>query len=144
MAKILCVCISKERKTSSQNIHECEATLQGLVGDVHYGMGGRRQVTLLPYEIVKPYFDEAGESVRYGRFGENLLVEGLDWNAIVEGSRFRCGDVLLGAVKIGAGGPASDAYKGEKVCSPMEPWFVFCQIIEAGKLREGEEIKQVR
>lgn len=33
MAKILCVCISKERKTSSQNIHECEATLQGLVGD---------------------------------------------------------------------------------------------------------------
>ena len=37
MAKILCVCISKERKTSSQNIHECEADLQGLVGDVHYG-----------------------------------------------------------------------------------------------------------
>ena len=34
MAKILCVCISKERKTSSQNIHECEADLQGLVGDV--------------------------------------------------------------------------------------------------------------
>ena len=31
MAKILCVCISKERKTSSQNIHECEADLQGLV-----------------------------------------------------------------------------------------------------------------
>ncbi len=42
MAKILCVCISKERKTCSQNIHECEADLQGLVGDVHYGMGGRR------------------------------------------------------------------------------------------------------
>ena len=62
----------------------------------------------------------------------------------MEGSRFRCGDVLLEAVKIGAGGLASDAYKGEKVCSPMEPWFVFCQIIEAGKLREGEEIKQVR
>ena len=50
MAKILCVCISKERKTCSQNIHECEADLQGLVGDVHYGMGGRKQVSLLPYE----------------------------------------------------------------------------------------------
>ena len=55
MAKILCVCISKERKTSSQNIHECEADLQGLVGDVHYGMGGRKQVSLLPYEKVKEY-----------------------------------------------------------------------------------------
>ena len=25
MARILCVCVSKERKTSSRNIHECEA-----------------------------------------------------------------------------------------------------------------------
>ena len=56
MAKILCVCISKERKTCSQNIHECEADLQGLVGDVHYGMGRRNQVSLLPYEKVKEYF----------------------------------------------------------------------------------------
>ena len=114
MAKILCVCISKERKTCSQNIHECEADLQGLVGDVHYGMGGRKQVSLLPYEKVKEYFEQSEEDFRYGRFGENLLVEGIDWNSIAEGDRFRCGDVLLEAVRIGAGGPASDAYKGEK------------------------------
>ena len=75
MAKILCVCISKERKTCSQNIHECEADLQGLVGDVHYGMGGRKQVSLLPYEKVKEYFEQSEEEFRYGRFGENLLVE---------------------------------------------------------------------
>ena len=136
MAKILCVCISKERKTCSQNIHECEADLQGLVGDVHYGMGGRKQVSLLPYEKVKEYFEQSEEEFRYGRFGENLLVEGIDWNSIAEGNRFRCGEVLLEAVRIGAGGPASDAYKGEKVCTPMEPWFVFCQILEAGRLRE--------
>ena len=144
MAKILCVCISKERKTCSQNIHECEADLQGLVGDVHYGMGGRKQVSLLPYEKVKEYFEQSEEEFRCGRFGENLLVEGIDWNSIAEGNRFRCGDVLLEAVRIGAGGPASDAYKGEKVCTPMEPWFVFCQILEAGRLREGEIILQQR
>ena len=89
MAKILCVCISKERKTCSQNIHECEADLQGLVGDVHYGMGGRKQVSLLPYEKVKEYFEQSEEEFRYGRFGENLLVEGIDWNSIAEGNRFR-------------------------------------------------------
>ena len=33
---------------------------------------------------------------------------------------------------------------GEKVCTPMEPWFVFCQILEAGRLREGEIILQQR
>ena len=88
MAKILCVCISKERKTCSQNIHECEADLQGLVGDVHYGMGGRKQVSLLPYEKVKEYFEQSEEEFRYGRFGENLLVEGIDWNSIAEGTDF--------------------------------------------------------
>ena len=87
MAKILCVCISKERKTCSQNIHECEADLQGLVGDVHYGMGGRKQVSLLPYEKVKEYFEQSEEDFRYGRFGENLLVEGIDWNSIAEGGQ---------------------------------------------------------
>ena len=142
MAKILCVCISKERKTSSQNIHECEADLQGLVGDVHYGMGGRNQVSLLPYEKVKEYFDKSDETFRYGRFGENLLVEGINWETIKEGNRFHCKDVLLEVVRIGAGGPASDAYKGEKVCSPMEPWFVFCQILKEGILEEGAEIKR--
>ena len=91
MAKILCVCISKERKTCSQNIHECEADLQGLVGDVHYGMGGRKQVSLLPYEKVKEYFEQSEEEFRYGRFGENLLVEGIDWNSIAEQiSLWRC------------------------------------------------------
>ena len=89
MAKILCVCISKERKTCSQNIHECEADLQGLVGDVHYGMGGRKQVSLLPYEKVKEYFEQSEEEFRCGRFGENLLVEGINWNSIAEGNRFR-------------------------------------------------------
>ena len=88
MAKILCVCISKERKTCSQNIHECEADLQGLVGDVHYGMGGRKQVSLLPYEKVKEYFEQSEEEFRYGRFGENLLVEGIDWNSIAGGTDF--------------------------------------------------------
>ena len=101
MAKILCVCISKERKTCSQNIHECEADLQGLVGDVHYGMGGRKQVSLLPYEKVKEYFEQSEEEFRYGRFGENLLVEGINWISIAEGNRFRCGDVVLELTQIG-------------------------------------------
>ena len=71
-------------------------------------------------------------------------MEGIDWGGIAMGNRFRCGDVLLEVVRIGAGGPASDAYKGEKVCVPMEPWFVFCQIIETGRLKEGETIFEER
>lgn len=143
MGKIKCVCISSERKTSAQNVHQCEATVSGLVGDIHYGFG-IKQVSLLPYDKIKEYFDETKMAVSYGRFGENLVAEGIDWQTIRQGSRFCCGGVLLEAVKIGAGGPASDAYKGEKVCSPMEPYFVFCKVLQGGCLTEESEIRMCK
>ncbi len=88
MAKILCVCISKERKTCSQNIHECEADLQGLVGDVHYGMGGRKQVSLLPYEKVKEYFEQSEEEFRYGVLEKISLWKGLTGTVLRRGTDF--------------------------------------------------------
>ncbi|MDO5424590.1 MAG: MOSC domain-containing protein [Eubacteriales bacterium] len=135
------VCISKARKTSAERVGRCMAEEKGLVGDIHYGFGDK-QVSLLPYDRVKGYFEEAGEAVRFGRFGENLVAEGIDWDEIRVGSRFVCGEALLEVVKIGAGGPASEAYKGEKVCTPMEPYFVFCKVIKGGELREGSPIQK--
>lgn len=136
MATIKCVCISAERKTSAASAGQCRATLRGLVGDVHYGKG-TRQVSMLPWERVSEYFSEKGEPVCYGRFGENLVVDGLDWESLREGDLLCSGEVLLEVVRLGAGGPKSDAYQGEKVCAPMEKWFVFCRILREGLLQEN-------
>lgn len=84
--KVLCVCISAQSKSSKQNIHECKATLQGLVGEVHYGKG-RKHVSMLPYEKVKEFFDGTGQPILYGRFGENLLVEKICWWKVLTGMR---------------------------------------------------------
>lgn len=142
MALVKCVCISTRRKSSAENVRGCMATTRGLAGDIHYGMG-RRQVSLLPAERVNAYFAERGEEVLYGRFGENLVVEGLDWEKICEGDRLRTDQVLLEVVRIGAGGPASEAYQGEKVCAPMEAFFVFCRVLEEGTLKEGASIWKI-
>ena len=139
MGILKCVCIRRERKTSAQNVHRCSVTLDGLVGDIHYGFE-KKQVSILPYDKIKAYFDAAGTGICYGRFGENLVAEGIDWEKICPGDSLRCGDIVLGVVKIGAGGPASDAYKGEKVCSPMEPDFVFCKVLQEGTLQENDKI----
>lgn len=139
MGILKCVCISSERKTSARSVGHCSVTLDGLVGDVHYGYE-KKQVSLLPYDRIKSYFDETGAEICYGRFGENLVVEGIDWDGICPGDCFGCRDAVLEVVKIGAGGPASDAYKGEKVCSPMEPYFVFCKVRKGGELQELDEI----
>ncbi|MFR2645043.1 MAG: MOSC domain-containing protein [Blautia coccoides] len=117
--------------------------LQGLVGDVHYGMGGRKQVSLLPYEKVKEYFEQSEEEFRYGRFGENLLVEGIDWNSIAEEqiSLWRC---TSGSSQDGAGGPASDAIREKRYARPWNPGLYSVRFLEAGRLREGEIILQQR
>lgn len=136
MALVRGVCISTRRKSSAENVHQCMATVQGLVGDIHFGMG-KKQVSLLPAERVDAYFADRGEEVLYGRFGENLVVEGLCWAELREKDRLRLDEVLLEIVRIGAGGPASDAYQGEKVCAPMEEFFVFCKVLQEGMLKEG-------
>lgn len=141
MAQIKCVCISTRRKSSAVNVHQCQATFKGLEGDIHFGMG-EKQVSLLPMEQVGKYFAARGEDILYGRFGENLVVEGLEWDGLHEGDRLRAGAVLLEIVRIGAGGPASDAYQGEKVCSPMEEFFVFCKILTEGMLQEEAVIRE--
>lgn len=139
MAQIKCVCISTKRKTSAQNIHQCQAALDGLSGDVHQGMG-ERQVSMLPMDAVEAYSAEKGTPIQYGRFGENLVVEGLDWDSIQKDDLLRIGHVLLKVVRLGAGGPKSEAYKGEKVCAPMEKQFIFCKILQEGLLQEGMDI----
>ena len=113
--------------------------MDGLDGDIHQGKGPR-QISLLPMAQVSAYFAEKGEPIQYGRFGENLVVDGLNWGTLREGDFLRAGSVLLEIIRIGAGGPKSDAYKGEKVCAPMEKLFIFCKILQEGMLREGMEI----
>lgn len=141
MALVKCVCISARRKASAENVHQCRASLEGLEGDVHFGMG-TKQVSMLPMEKVSAYFAARGEGLQYGRFGENLVIEGLVWDELKIGDRLWADEVLLEIVKIGAGGPASDAYQGKKVCTPMEELFVFCKILKEGMLREGITVRR--
>ncbi len=128
------IAISKEWKAMGKPVSECEICKEGLVGDIHYG-SRKSPVTILPYERVQDYFADQDEELWCGRFGENLLVEGLDWDSLEIGTRLTFGDVILEIERISAGGPKSEAYKGFKVCSPMEPWFLFCRVVQGGWIR---------
>lgn len=139
MAQIKCVCISTQRKTSAKNIHQCQAASDGLAGDIHQGWG-ERQVSMLPMDCVQDYFSTQGNPIEYGHFGENLVIDGLDWETLSEGQLLSAGTVKFQIIRIGAGGPKSDAYHGKKVCAPMEGFFVFCKILQGGTLQEGMEI----
>lgn len=94
------VCLSKARGTEKTNQDRAQLrTDWGLVGDAHAGHW-HRQVSLLSADKIAA-FNAKGANVQPGAFGENLVVEGLDFRAMPVGTRLRCGTALLEITQIG-------------------------------------------
>ena len=75
IGKIEAVCVSRTKGTAKQNIGQ--AILKedyGMQGDAHAG-SGHRQVSLLSAEKIEE-FQKTEPEIRYGSFGENLVVTG--------------------------------------------------------------------
>ena len=71
----------------------------GLENDAHAGKW-HRQVSLLSYDKIEA-FRARGAKVDHGAFGENLVVEGIDFSSLPIGTRFKCNDVILEMTQIG-------------------------------------------
>jgi len=71
----------------------------GLEGDAHGG-DWHRQVSLLSYDKVLA-FNNDGAGVNHGDFGENLVVEGIDFRSLPVGTKLQCGQALLEVTQIG-------------------------------------------
>ena len=94
------VCLSQARGTEKVNAGRAELRADwGLVGDAHAGHW-HRQVSLLSADKIAA-FNAKGANVQPGAFGENLVVEGLDFRAMPVGTRLRCGQALLEITQIG-------------------------------------------
>lgn len=100
MGRIIAVCISVQKGTPKQNVRE--ATLiagHGIAGDAHAG-SWHRQVSLLSWQAVED-FRARGAQVQHGCFGENLLVDGIDFASLPVGTRFVCHDAVLELTQVG-------------------------------------------
>lgn len=100
MPTITAVCISPERGTQKVNVkHGTLIENWGLKDDAHAG-NWHRQVSLLSADKVKE-FNEKGANVDDGAFGENILVEGIDFASLPVGTCLRCGEAVLEITQIG-------------------------------------------
>ena len=100
MGKVLAVCISEKKGTQKRNVGSAVFVEDwGLEGDAHAGKW-HRQVSLLSSEKIEA-FRARGADVEDGAFGENLVVEGIDFAKLPVGTRFRCGEVVLELTQIG-------------------------------------------
>lgn len=138
MGKVIAVCISQIKGVQKKNVHTAKFIEDfGIENDAHAGKW-HRQVSLLSYEKIEA-FKARGARVKDGDFGENVIVQGIDFSNCPVGTRFRCNNVVLELTQIG------------KVCHKECQIFkimgdcimpregVFNKVIHGGIISEGDE-----
>ena len=79
-------------------VPSAHVTELGLEGDAHRNLehhgGPERALCLFALEQIRALQAE-GHSISPGAIGENLTVEGLDWEQVTPGSRLELGDAVL-------------------------------------------------
>ncbi len=138
--QIRAICISREKGTEKRPIPEARFVKDfGIEGDAHGGKW-HRQVSLLSYDKVKA-FNELGANVADGDFGENLLVEGIDFRELPVGSKFYAGDVVLCMTQIGKECHSHCAIHARVGDCIMPREGVFAEVLQEGVLRPGDELR---
>ena len=139
MGKVIAVCASPAKGTAKSNVQKAEFIAgHGLEGDAHAG-NWHRQVSLLSHQKIED-FRARGANVEDGAFGENLVVDGLDFRSLPVGTILECNEVILEMTQIGKECHSHCAiFKAMGDCiMPREG--VFAKVIRGGIINVGDEM----
>lgn len=140
MGEIKAICISERRGIAKAEVPEADIQEGwGIAGDAHGG-DWHRQVSLLGYAEIQE-FRAKGAEVRFGAFGENLVVEGYDLRTLPVGTRFQAGEAVLELTQIGKECHSHcEIYKKMGDCiMPREG--VFTRVIRGGHIKKGDSVE---
>ena len=137
MGKVIATCISENRGTKKTNVKSVRLIENfGVEGDAHAG-NWHRQVSLLSHNKIED-FRAKGATVQDGDFGENLVVEGIDFKTLPIGTRFVCNDVILELTQIGKECHHGCAIFQEMGDCIMPREGVFAKVIRGGIISVGD------
>lgn len=133
------------------SVDAARVTQDGVAGDIqgdrrHHG-GPERAVSLFSLDVIGRLREE-GHPIVPGSAGENVTIEGLDWERVVPGARleFEGGVVLqvvsycvpCGKIRASFSGGRIDRIRQED--RPGES-RVYARVVTEGTLREGESVR---
>lgn len=139
MGKVMAVCVSEVKGVQKKNVHSAKFVEDfGIENDAHAGKW-HRQISLLSYDKIEE-FRARGADVKDGDFGENLVVQGIDFRNCPIGTKFRCNDVILELTQIG-----KECHKGCAIYQTMGDCImpregVFTKVLHSGTISEGDEL----
>lgn len=142
--KILSVNTSTKKGTIKKPVESIQLTNIGVVGDAHSGKW-HRQVSLLASESITKFSVEAGRSIKYGEFAENITTEGLLLHECRPLDRFMNEEIELEVTQIGkkCHGDNCSIFREIGNCV-MPKEGIFARVIRSGKLKEGDELDCLR
>ena len=139
MGKVMAVCTSKIKGIQKQNVGTISLLEDwGIEGDAHAGKW-HRQVSLLSWQAIED-FKARGAIVSHGCFGENLIVDGIDFAALPVGTRLSCNEVLMEVSQIG-----KECHSHCQIFHTMGDCImprqgVFAKVLHGGLVRPGDEM----
>ncbi len=140
------VCVSDRKGVGKTPVSEAVFTPEhGIEGDAHAGTW-HRQISLLSWDKVVE-FNQNGAGVKDGDFGENLVVEGIDFRSLPVGSilTIRAAgenaghpEVVLEMTQIGKACHTGCAIKQRMGVCIMPVEGVFARVLRGGTVRPGD------
>ncbi len=140
VGQVKAICISEQRGTQKDQVPSAHFIVNhGIEGDAHAG-NWHRQVSLLSYDKVVE-FNKHGAGVDHGAFGENLVVEGIDFRGLPVGSIFSVGTSKLRMTQIGKECHSHCAifHRVGECIMPREG--VFAEVIQEGTVQIGDSLQ---
>lgn len=140
MGKIVAICMSTKKGTQKKEIEEINLIENfGLEGDAHGG-DWHRQVSLLSYESIEN-FKEKGAEVDFGSFGENLIVQGIDFSSLSPGKRIKGENFELEVTQIGKECHTRCSIYTKMGDCIMPREGVFAKVIKGGHIKKNDKIE---
>ena len=150
-ASIALISVSPRGGVPKHPVPRATVTELGLEGDTQrdrrYHGGPERALCLFPLEHIRVLQGE-GHAITPGSIGENLTLEGLDWERLVPGSRLELGDgVLIEVTRYTS--PCFNimsSFNGgdySRVSQKTHPGWsrVYARVLRTGDIKQGDRVR---
>lgn len=136
------ICISEKKGTEKRPVAKAVFVENyGIENDAHAGKW-HRQVSLLSYDKVEE-FNKRGGQAQMGAFGENILVEGIDFRSLPVGTKLICGEIVLQMTQIGKECHTHCAIYHRVGDCIMPREGVFAEVLHGGVMQQGDKMEIV-
>lgn len=138
MMKVVSVNISEKKGTIKKPVPQIMLDENGVQTDAHAG-SWHRQVSLLSTESIRKFTKEAGRSIQFGEFAENITTEGLELWKTHPFDRISIGEVELEVTQIGkeCHGTSCNIFKEVGNCV-MPKEGIFARVLKNGIVKAGD------